>query len=122
MSATSLIDIIQIFVMMKSTGIVIASVLLGIHAVKRGSTDTDCPPYDSMHVAGGPIAPCTYTPNIVFNMTIGENDDVAFGIDGSHLASKGAMAYLKERNTPQLSEEDFMKCDMNDCSDLGTAR
>ena len=84
-------------------------------AVRRGD---DCPPYDYMHAAGGPIAPCTYVPNLVFNVTIGENSEPAFSVDGSHLQSKGAIAYLKSKNNPPLDVEDFMKCQMADCSDL----
>jgi len=85
-------------------------------SLKRG--DSDCPPYDYMHTNGGPIAPCVYTPKYVANITIGENSDTAFTIDGAHLESKGAMAYLKSKL--ELDTDQFMKCQMADCSDLGS--
>jgi hypothetical protein len=86
-------------------------------SINRGG---DCAAYDYMHTAGGPIAPCAYVPNYVFNVTIGENSDQAFSIDGSHLQSKGAIAYLKGKNNPPLDTDDFMKCQMADCSDLAS--
>ncbi len=78
--------------------------------------DTPCPAYDSMHVAGGTIPPCAYVPLNVFNQTIGEDETYAFGVDGSHLNSQGAVAYLKSLYS--LSPDQFVACTTPDCSEL----
>ena len=86
-------------------------------AVRRGNP---CPAYDSMHTAGGTIPPCAYTPLNVYNQTIGEDETYAFGVDGAHLSSAGAVAYLKSKYS--LSPDHFVKCTSPDCSELGGSR
>jgi hypothetical protein len=78
--------------------------------------DTPCPAYDSMHTAGGTIPPCAYVPQIVYNQTIGQDETYAFGVDGSHLNSQGAVAYLKSLYS--LSPDQFVACTTPDCSEL----
>lgn len=95
----------------------VLSVIVTIRAVRRAAP---CPSYDSMHTAGGTIPPCEYAPLIVYNHTIGDNEDFAFTVDGTHLASQGAVAYLKSKYG--LSPDQFVKCSSPDCSELGATR
>lgn len=87
------------------------------NAVRRGDP---CLPYDSMHTAGGTIPPCAYQPLNVYNQTIGEDETYAFGVDGAHLSSVGAVAYLKSKYS--LTPDQFVKCSSPDCSELGGTR
>ena len=100
------------------TMIIVLFVLIAVvTAVRR---DTPCPAYDYMHVAGGTIPPCAYAPLVVYNQTIGEDETYAFGVDGSHLNSQGALAYLKSLYS--LGTDQFVKCSTPDCTELGGTR
>ncbi len=75
----------------------------------------DCGTYDYMHTSGGSTDPCPYTPNIVHTVTVGDGNTYAFGVDGAHLQSQGAMSYIKSINEPPLSPTEHLQCGPTGC-------